>query len=86
MALTTGLSMQTTFGGRHFEVYHVKGDAATTTFDPGLACVDHSWLQSISGVTCALRTSESAGVITLTQHNGGALEANWYYLFIIGSA
>lgn len=87
MALTTGLSVQTTFGGRHLEAWHVKGDGSTTTFTPGVACVDHAWLQSISGVTVGLFASISSGVITMTQHSGTALEnGKWYWLFFMGSA
>jgi hypothetical protein len=87
MALTTGLSVQTTIGGRLLEAWHIKGDGSTTTFNPRLACVDHVWIQSITGATYATRTTISSGVITLVQHNGSGLEnGKWYYLFLIGSS
>jgi len=87
MALTQSLSFSGTMGGRRLEAWSITGDGSDTSFDPLLACVDHAWLQSATGVTADLRTSISAGVITLTQKNGGALESGKvYYLFLLGSS
>ncbi len=87
MALTTSLECQGTMGSRHFECWKITGDASTTTFNPRLACVDTCWIQSKTGASCNISCTISSGVITFdVQGTTGALEANDYWFFILGSA